>query len=387
MPEGEYLLEKNIILVNDKPNKALELQSYLQQKPNQRILGIPFSLLIYNLGSTDTLDLQWPDSKPEFKNWFEKSFSTKQLNALRRTSKGFNKWLLKSGNEPVISDTDKIKRTTQALQSYYFNNGYWDATATFKELQKENKRMQVEYSIRTGEPYFIDTVTTNISSPVLDSLYHKNKEKAFVRAGDQYNFTNFQREEERLVDLFRNSGVYHFSTNIMTFDIDSTYNEDHRHGVQLNIPNRLVQRQDSIFAEPYKIQKIKQVNVYTDFSFNTKDQPINDSASYKGINFYAIDQLKYNPKYLSNSIIIQPDSVYKDTERDLTRKYLRDLQNFRPSIDIKYNENEDETLTANIFLTPLKKYSLGWDTEFTTSNIKPFGILGKLSFLNRNCPR
>ncbi len=384
VPEGEYLLEKNIILVNDKPNNALELQSYLQQKPNQRILGIPFSLLIYNLGSTDTLDVQWPDTKPEFKNWFEKSFSTKQLNALRRTSKGFNKWLLKSGNEPVISDTDKVKRTTEALQSYYFNNGYWDATAIFKELQKENKRMQVEYSIRTGEPYFIDTVSTNIASPVLDSLYHKNMKKAFVRAGDQYSFTNFQREEERLVDLFRNSGVYHFSTNIMTFDIDSTYNEDHRHGVQLNIPNRLVQKQDSIFAEPYKIQKIKQVNVFTDFSFNTKDQPIKDSATYKGIHFYAIDQLKYNPKYLSNSIIIQPDSVYKDSERDLTRKYLRDLQNFRPSIDIKYEENEDESLTANIFLTPLKKYSLGWDTEFTTSNIKPFGILGKLSFLNRN---
>ncbi len=384
MPEGEYLLEKNSIVVNDKPNNSLELQGYLQQKPNQRILGIPFSLLIYNLGSTDTLDVQWPDSKPEFKSWFEKKFSKKQLNALRRTSKGFNKWLLKSGNAPVISDPTKVKRTEQGLQGYYFNNGYWDAEATFKELKTENKRIQIEYSIRTGEPYFIDSVTTNIASPVLDSLYQKYKEQAFVKTGDQYKLSNFEKEEERLVDLFRNSGVYHFSTNVMTYDVDTTYNEEHRQAVQLNIPNRFVQKQDSVYAEPYKIQKIKQVNVFTDFSFNTKDQPVKDSATYNGIHFYAIDELKYNPKYLSNSIIIQPDSVYKDSERDLTRKYLRDLQNFRPSIDIKYDENEDETLTANIFLTPLKKYSLGWDTEFTTSNIKPFGILGKLSFLNRN---
>lgn len=384
VPDGEYLLERNTILVNDKQNSSLELQSYLQQKPNQRILGIPFSLLIYNLGNTDTLSVQWPDSKPEFKNWFGKTFSEKQLDALRRTSKGFNKWLLKSGNAPIISDKSKIKRSVTALERHYFNNGFWDATASFKELKKENKRINLEYSIRTGDPYFLDTITTKIESPVLDSLYLLHRDKAFVKQDQQYELTNFEKEEERLVNLFRNSGVYHFSTNVMAFDIDTTFNKERKQAVELKIPNRLVQKGDSIYAEPFKIQKIKNVNVFTDFSFNTKDESVRDSASYNKINFYAIDKLKYNPKYLANAIIIQPDSVYKDSERDLTRKYLRDLQNFRPSIDIKYAENKDETLTANIFLTPLKKYSLGWDTEFTTSNIKPFGILGKLSFLNRN---
>ena len=170
----------------------------------------------------------------------------------------------------------------------------------------------------------------------------------------------------------------------MTFEVDTTYNEEHKQNVELMIPNRILEKNDSVYSAPYKIRKIKNVNVYTDFSFNTKDEKPKDSASFNGINFYAIDKLKYNPKYLSNSIIIQPDSIYKDSERDLTRKYLRDLQNFRPSIDIKYLENEDESLTANIYLTPLKKYSLGWDAEFTTSNIKPFGVLGKFSFLNRN---
>ena len=123
---------------------------------------------------------------------------------------------------------------------------------------------------------------------------------------------------------------------------------------------------------------------FTDFAFNTKDDKQQDSAIYNGINFYALENLKYNPKYLANSIIIQPNSIYKDTEKDLTRKYLRELQNFRPSIDIKYIENEDESLTANVYLTPRKKYSLSFDSDFTTSNINRFGVLGKFSFLNRN---
>ena len=119
-------------------------------------------------------------------------------------------------------------------------------------------------------------------------------------------------------------------------------------------------------------------------AFNTKNQIPTDSTTFKGYNFYSNEKLKYNPKYLANAIIIQPNSIYKDSDRDFTRRYLRELQNFRPSVDIKYVENDDESLTANIYLTPLKKYSLGFDTEFTTSNIKPFGILGKFSLFNRN---
>ena len=41
-------------------------------------------------------------------------------------------------------------------------------------------------------------------------------------------------------------------------------------------------------------------------------------------------------------------------------------------------------LEASIFLTPLKKYSIGFNTELTHSNIRQLGISGKLSFLNRN---
>ncbi len=41
-------------------------------------------------------------------------------------------------------------------------------------------------------------------------------------------------------------------------------------------------------------------------------------------------------------------------------------------------------LDASIFLTPLKKYAIGFSTELTHSNIRQLGVSGKLSFLNRN---
>ncbi len=384
VPENSYLLEKNTIIVNEQKKSTRKLYSFLRQKPNEKILGIPFSLYVYNLGNPDTVSLKWPSNKPKFKKWATKKLSDKQFKALERSSRGFNKWFLKSGNAPVISDLDKIKKSAESLENYYFNEGYWDAIVSYEENKNDDKRISVDYSVTTKDPYYIDTITTKISSPVLDSLYQKSKNSSFIKDGDLFKIQNFEKEEDRLVNLFRNLGVYRFGKGVMRFDIDTTNMARHKQNVQLNIRNREVDINDSVYFEPFKIQKIKNVNVFTDFTFNTKDEKQQDSASYNGINFYSRSDLKYNAKYLANSIIIQPGTIYKDTDRDLTRKFLRELQNFRPSVDIKYIENQDETLTANIFLTPLKKYSLGWDAEFTTSSINRFGVLGKFSFLNRN---
>ena len=384
IPENEYLLEKNTIVVNKQKKSSPELYSYIRQKPNQKILGIPFSLHLYNFGNPDTLSLRWPSNKPEFERRFSKKFSDKQFKALVKSSKGYNKWFLKNGNAPVISDIEKIKKSAQNLESYYFNNGYWDTTVDFKENKNENKRITVDYIVSTQNPYFLDTVSAKISSPILDSLHKMTNSQSFIKKGQLYKAVNFEKEEDRLVELYRNSGIYHFNKGIISFDVDTTNMTRHKQNVQLKIPNRIVENNDSIYTEPYKIQKVKNVNVFTDFAFNTKDEKQQDSAIYNGINFYALNKLKYNPKYLANSIIVQPNDIYKDSEKDLTRKYLRELQNFRPSIDIKYEENEDESLTANIYLTPRKKYSLGFDSDFTTSNINLFGVSGKVSFLNRN---
>jgi len=381
VPDGEYLLEKNNVIVNDKKTSKQEVLSFLRQKPNKKVLGFPFSLHLYNWGN--------PDFEARFKSLPKKEkkltslFSGKQVEALERSYKGINGWFLKNGNPPVISDSIQIKKSANSLYEYYVSKGFFDASITFKEHQKNNKRTIVDYLITTNEPYSIDTIATSINSPILDSIYNSAKDKSLVVKGHQIDYANFEKEEKRLIELFRNSGVYHFNRNTVRFWLD-TLNPSHSIGVSLKIADRIAEKNDSLYSTPYKIQKINKVNVFTDFSFNTKNQKPKDSITYKGYTFYANDKLKYNPKYLANAIIIQKDSIYKDNERDLTRKYLRELQNFRPSIDIKYQENNDESLTANIYLTPLKKHTFSIDTEVNSSNIKPLGILGKFSWLNRN---
>ena len=78
----------------------------------------------------------------------------------------------------------------------------------------------------------MDTISTEILSPILDSLYKKNSSSSLLVQGDQYKRSNFENEEERLVNLFRNSGVYRFGKGIMGFEIpiDTT---SHKQNVKL----------------------------------------------------------------------------------------------------------------------------------------------------------
>jgi hypothetical protein len=383
--ENENLLIENTVFVNDKKNSKDEITRFLVQRPNQKSLGVPLSLYFYNFGNPDfekTFD-EWIQNHPKKYKSYVNKFSIKQTNVIYNTNKGFNNWFINKGQAPVIYDSKKTKRSANSLKDYFISQGYFETDVVFDTIKVKEKEVKVDYRITTNKQYYIDSVSSDIESPILDSLYQSSKEDSFIKKGKPFIFDDFELEENRLISLFRNSGIYHYKKNSLGFWTDSIkqeYNKD----VLIKIPNRIVTKNDSVYRIPYKVFKVKEVNIYTDFSIKNRNKKPKDSVKYKGYNFYSYDKLKYNPKHLVNSIFITPNEPYKDTERNLTRSHIGKLNSFSSSIDINYTENEDETLTTDVYLSSLKKYSFTFDLDATTSNIKPFGILGKFSFLGRN---
>ena len=369
VPENKHLLTKNTIFVNDKKNIDDEINDYIVQRPNQLVLGIPFPLHFYNIGNKnfETNFEKWRLDHPK------SLFSEKKVKKIRNFKYKTHQWFLNNGEAPVLLDSKKTNLTIDNLTQHYINEGFFKVKVTSEEQLLKNKKVENSYFVNTDKPYVLDTITTTIESVILDSIYNAQKTESFIQKGSQFKLSLFINEQNRLASLFRNSGVFRFNKNAITFEADSA---NYKSNVNLVI-------NDSIANVPFKIQKIKTINIYTDYSYNTKDNVIKDSLSYNGYSFLAQNELKYNPKLLLNSIFIEPNTIYKDENRELTRKHLRNLKNFR-SVDIKYNELEDDMLEASIFLTPLKKYSIGFNTELTHSNIRQLGVSGKLSFINKN---
>lgn len=382
--EDEYLLTKNTIMVNDKKSNSIDLNNLLHQKSNRKIAGIPLRLYIYNLArpNRDSLFEAWLDKNPKRRERLAKRYSQKQVDKLKSIALNFNNWLKKTGEAPTIVNEAKTKASVNRLQSYYINNGWFDVSTDYSINKSNNKRAQIEYRVKTGKPFLIDSISATIASPVVEELYEKTKDKAIIKPGQQYKTSDFEQERERIANQLRNSGVYHFSQDYIAFEMD-TIGTNKNVNVDVVIQNRAIRTADSTRREPFEVYKIKDVNIITDYSFENRGKPFQDSISYNSYKLYSYGKMRFRPKALTDAVFITPGKVFRDIDRTRTYRHLNELNTFKYP-NIEYFENPDNTLSDTIRLTPLKKFNLGFSTDVSTSNIQSIGFSANPSLLIRN---
>lgn len=388
MKDDEYLLKENTIVVNNKEvsHYNMVLYSYIYQRPNTKALGItPIGLHYYNRADPDFEKSyeQYVENHPNTKRFITAVFSKKQLKKVYDFNVAKHNSYRKNGQAPVIVNEKKTEKSIKSLKKYYENKGFFDVEVSAKEITKRKKKT-VEYNVTTNNSYFLDSIKTDIATAKLAQIYKQNNNQSYLKKGAQFDGDNFVKEQLRLTKIFREAGFYYFNKDYIHYEIDMRDSTSYHKKVVLKIDNQFIDYGDSISVKPFKVQHVKNINIYTDYSFNTKDLTYKDSTTYKGYTFYSHKKLDFSPKYLSNAIAIMPNGIYKDSERILTRQYLNDLKVFKSPINIKYEKVDDENLNVNIYLTPLKKMGLNMQMDLTHANIKPFGILGKFAFVNRN---
>ncbi|MCH2489486.1 MAG: BamA/TamA family outer membrane protein [Flavobacteriales bacterium] len=392
VPADKFLLTENTIVVDSVEINDAGVYSQLYQRPNPKIplLGIPFGLHIYNLADPhpDSTYQRWLHRKPEREERLVNFISRKQVEEIGNSYVGFNEWLEESGDAPVIISEEKTEKSLDRIKSWYAKRGWFNTTGdyTITPSEKKDKRASVKYNIQRYQPYIIDSITTEIASPVVDSLFQDSKNNTFIKSGQQYAASDFQNERDRLTIQFRNSGLFHFDQDYVRFEGD-TVNTGHKANITYLIPNRKITVGDSTYTEEFKVHRINQVRVVTDYLFENRNERFQDSANYKGYKIYSYDDLAYRPKAITDAISIAPNAIFKDIDRTLTYNQISDLRIFKyPSIT--YQEDKSDTtgtgLIATVLLSPKKKYTLGVDFDAYTSTIQPFGIGFSSSFLIRN---
>lgn len=390
VPDGKNLLVKNTILVNGKATNDEIASNQMYQKPNGTLLGYRLRLNLYNLANLNpdsTYQAKFTNHPGKYERW-SKILSAKQVDRLGQSflNKGLNEFLKNTGEPPVIIDTAKTKKSLLRLKYYYFNNGYFNVSTDYSIDSVARKKAKINYLITTGPAYTLDTINSNILTPALDSLYKTNNEVSFLKSGKQYKTSDFEEEKNRLTTYFRNHGAYFFQPTYITFDID-TIGKKNKADVTLKISNNNIQERDSSRTEPFKLYKISDVNIYTDYSAANAKSKITDSTTYNNFNLYSYKKLKYKPRAITDAIFINKGSTFSDTRTTLSSRYLNNLKIFNyPSIQYEVDKRDStaQSLIANVYLTPRKKYSFGATFDVTHSNIQDFGIGASISETIRN---
>ncbi len=172
---------------------------------------------------------------------------------------------------PLV-DTLKTQKSLERLSIFYGSKGYFNNTSSYEiDSTKKKQRAEINYKIALGKPFIVDSITRNISSMAIDSIYTLNEDKSFIKNSKQFDLADFNNERKRLSELFRNTGVYNFQESSIAYDIlrDTTrVNDDQKMSVELNIGN-LRKRGDSIITtSEYKVFRLDKINIYPDYSFN-----------------------------------------------------------------------------------------------------------------------
>lgn len=380
VPDGKLLLTENKIFENNKVIKTEITSNQLSQNPNAKLFGFPLALTLYNWAkpNPDSTYLLKFKNNPKKLERMTKWLSAKQVEQLGNSFfyKGIHNVLKKIGDAPEIIDKTRADKSLLRLKYYYFNQGFFDIKANYTIDSLKTKKGRVNYFITTGKPYVLDSITPFITSPAIDSLYRLTAESSIIKSGSQYKTEDFENEKNRLTSYFRNNGAYHFQPNNITFNVD-TINKNHKANINLKISDFSFQENDSSKTAPFKLMKISEVKIYTDYKAAEANYSITDSTNYNNFTLLSKQKLKYRPKAITNAIFIYKGSLFSDNNTSLTSRYISNLKIFNyPSI-IYENDKRDSTsqsLIAKIYLTPKKKYSFGQSIDITHSNIQNLGL-------------
>ena len=384
---SQSFLVREVFLKNGTPLKRDLAKQLSVSPPNAQVFGIPVKLHIYNLAkeNPDSLFNNWMNKKPKRFERLTKIYSEKQVDQLKKYKRNFNFWLKKSGEPPSIFFQNNSSSTSKRLEQYYKNKGFFNTSVLTSIDTIAHQKVNVTYEVKTGESFVVDQKTENIASADLDSIYQKNSENSFIKEGEVFEVEDFNKERDRLVQLFRNNGIENFQQKSIRFKayLDSL-GEDLKIPVGIVIQNEARRDQNNIVEIPYVVQKVNKIKLFIEDP-NKEFSVYTDTIQFNSLTILSDGKLNYKPKRLASGIFIREGLPYSDQDRSNTYRYFSDLRIFKyPNIDFSADPKDSLGLISSIYLTPREPFSVGFDLDLSHSNIQFFGISLGSSVISRN---
>lgn len=354
VPEERQLLMDNDIYVNGKKGAPGKAQTILKQQPNSGI-------------------------------WMFGNFISPAL-GIHSWGKGTDSsFFSKLGDAPILLDTIQTQRGASQLQTWYFNNGYFNAETWYDidTIHNNPKKVRANYYVNTGRRYYMDQITMDIDNPGLYGIIKKNEGKSLLSPGNPYDADVLDIERKRLAQLFRNQGYYGFNKNYIIFEAD-TFKQGDSVDIKMLIADRNVRTGDSVIAQEHKVYTIGDIIIQPDYQKAAGSTDL-DTTHFLDYNFVYRD-LRYKPRYISDAIHIDRGELYNEQRIKETYAHLVNYRAFQlTEISFKPVETKGDTseLEAHINIYPLPKRTFTIEPEgtYTSGNI---GARMNFGYQNRN---
>ena len=352
--EDEYLLNKVVVDVNNPEVDKEELKSYLRIKENTRILGFfKFHLWLYNLSSKEK-----PDG-----------------------------WLKRTGEAPQVYDPVVADQSKSQIMQYLHNKGYYSAQVDMNAHENvDRQKVNLKYSIQTGNVYRIGKVDNQINDPGFKRLFEEEYSSQALSTGNRFDLEMLDSERDRITQFYRNRGYYYFNKSMLYFDAD-TLGHGSVADLVLRVETGSENSMDSVrIFSPWYVKDIHWSVMTENREFQSIEGLNSDTITSGSNHFIFRDEFPYHTRLFERLNRLQPDSLYHLGKAEDTFTALNRLRQFR-FINIYFQENRQKADTAwlngYIDLAPLPRQAVTFDLEGTNTSGN-LGVASNVNYMHRN---
>jgi outer membrane protein assembly factor BamA len=397
LPEGETLLNKNVVINKYGKVEKGEIEPYIKQRPNRKVLLWKVHLYIYNSVNSERLEKVKQKRSKKREAYNKKKIEEYEGINERRVALGkkplipplkkkdpfiLREWWKGNGEPPVIYDTTASNKSTRQIKNFLNNKGYFNSIVKDSSNTK-NKKTKSFYIINEGKGYTIRNITYEIKDERIKNILNSALSESLIKSKENYDVDVLQSERDRITAILRNIGYYNFSKEYIYFEADSSignYQIDIAVGIK-NVSTKDISNNDSLIETPHIQYYISNVYIYSDydpqFKSNRKDTlHINDCYIINN------NDLKFKPRLILDAVFISKGELFQQQHADQTYRRLSELKYFK-SIQIQFTVSDQNQLECYIYLSTTPKQSISVETEgINTSGT--LGVAGNLVYKNKN---
>lgn len=181
LEDGQYLLRKNTVKVNEPAFNDPTLTSYISQKPNSYIFGVNPLLSVYNWGH----------------------------------------FFRKLGVAPVIYDPTAVSKSINGIENHLRYMGYYGSVVE-SEVQVKGRKVYVNYYITLGKRYRISAIDYQIPEyGTFRQDFEEDLSHTTLATGQYLSEESLEAEADRSAQYLRNQGYYGFTKSFYAFEADT----------------------------------------------------------------------------------------------------------------------------------------------------------------------
>ena len=327
LQEGQYrLADNNIKVTNDKKFNTGTLTPYIKQKPNPSVIfgWNPF-LSVYN----------WSDGK----------------------GKGWDKFVQKIGQAPVIYDADMVESSIESIAEHLEYQGYYGSVVE-ADVKVKKKKVSVSYDITLGKRYPISSIEYVLPERgEFRESFLQDTSSVSVKTGDFLSEASLEQESEKSGSAMRNKGFFDFSKNNFFFEADTLTNPDVA-ALKVTV-NEYTRNENPRDASPIRRFYIDKVDI-----------------SYP-------ENLNIRQKVLRDLTTIHPGQVYSEDIVNNTYSRLSALKIFS-TVNIGMTPKDTNLVDCSINLSQSKLQGVQVNLEASSNSSGLLGISPQLSYYHNN---